>query len=145
MRMKNNTLIISILIILLLVAGWIFIIQKKTIQRPSTLPNPSSFTNDQVSTIPTQTELTLDVTANNGKFTPNQFTVSQLVTLNIRVNSIDADYTFKVKGYPRLDSTFKKGVVSTHSIENLGVGEYPYTCGNGCSGTIIVEQAGDDE
>ena len=141
--MKNIVFIVIILVIVI-GGGFLYVSRQGKYQLPSTTNN-TSLSSNQVTTIPSAKSVLVEVTANNGKLSPNEFRVPLLGTLNLHVNSIDKDYVFKVQGYPRLDTTFKKGVVVTYPINDLGVGEYVFTCGDGCTGKIVVEQQGDDE
>lgn len=92
-----------------------------------------------------ESEKTLEVTAFGTTFTPATFRTQLAETLHVNITAKDHDYTFKVKGYPRLDATLPKGKTTPVTISLLGVGEYEYSCGSTCSGKIIVEQRVDNE
>lgn len=92
---------------------------------------------------PDEGQKTIAVSAQNGKFTPDSFTIELFDTLNLNVTAADQDYYFQVADYPRLDAQLPKGKTTTIKIDSLGVGEYPFTCGPDCTGLITVEQAED--
>ncbi len=94
---------------------------------------------------PSESEKTIDVVAKDNTLTPNILQTQLAETLHVNVMAVDHDYTFKVKDYPRLDTTMPKGQTTPITIQFLGVGEYTFTCGKACSGKIIVEQRIDNE
>jgi hypothetical protein len=85
------------------------------------------------------------VNANNGQFEPKDFTIDLFDKLILNVTAVDRDYTFKIAGYPRLDTVIAKGQTALVEVKSLGVDKYNYTCGTGCSGTITVNQRVDAE
>ncbi len=85
------------------------------------------------------------VTADKNTFTPREFTVEHLTIGKFQITAVDRDYSFTVDGYPRFDTEIKKGETKILEISSLGVGEYQYFCGDGCTGKIIVSPQADTE
>lgn len=137
--MKKATILI--LVSLLLIAG-ITLLYLRLINKPQTVDQDA---NKNVVREPEDKVQTVDVTAKNGKFEPNNFNLGLSETLSLSVNAVDQDYYFKVENYPRLNANFLKGETTTVDISSLGVGTYNYSCGEGCGGTITVEQQQDEE
>jgi hypothetical protein len=137
--MKNNTFIVVVILILLAIVGYFYLGKRNEQQNLNTSENPE-FTSEDITAA---NDLIIKVTADKGVLTPKEFRVSQTKNLVLVVTAVDRDYSFKVTGYPRLDYTMKKGESTSLLIDALGVGEYTYTCGPGCNGSIVVEQEGD--
>jgi hypothetical protein len=130
--MKNNTLIGIIIIVLVIgIAAFFFT------QRQKSTNNLTDQT-ENIQVEPIDTGKVISVTADKNQLNPKDFSVEQTKALNLRVTAIDHDYQFKVNGYDRIDMTLQKGETTNVLIEALGVGEYTYSCGTGCSGTITV-------
>lgn len=94
---------------------------------------------------PDESQKTIAVSAQNGKFTPDTFSTDVLDTLILNVNAVDQDYNFQVPDYPRLDTQIPKGQTTTVKIQYLGEGEYTFTCGPNCAGQLSVVQQSDTE
>ncbi|MBI3443636.1 cupredoxin domain-containing protein [Candidatus Woesebacteria bacterium] len=135
--MKVNSRIILILVLVFILGGIIAYLQKGKLAPSYKSPNGKEA--EMVN------EVTVEVVAKDNKFEPNEFKIGLQNTLNLNVNAIDRDYTFRVEGYKRLDANFPKGKTTTIKIEFLGVGEYPFSCGTGCSGKITIEPSTDTE
>lgn len=134
--MKNRFLLLSLLVIALFIAGF-YLLQKSRTNIPDTTPK----TNTEL----TNREQTVNVTANGGTFTPNSFKVELFDTMNLNISAVDRDYAFRVREYPRMDTNIAAGKSAIAKIEFLGVGEYVFDCGEGCTGTITVVQERDTE
>ena len=134
--MKNKQFIPILLVTVLLVGGY-YAYQKSRINIPNTTPTR----NDEV----LNREQTINVIADGGKFTPNSFKVELFDTLILNISAVDQNYTFKVRDYPRMDTAILAGKSTSAKIQYLGVGEYVFDCGQGCSGTITVVQERDTE
>ncbi len=139
--MKTGIIFIIILIALILAGGYVFN-SKSTKNLPNsavvnTSVSPTEGIPDPLHTINAST------IAQKNTFTPSEFRIPLSKTLKLTVTAEDKDYSFKVEKYERLDTTILKGETKTISISNLGVGQYVYSCGTGCSGKIIVEQEDD--
>jgi hypothetical protein len=85
------------------------------------------------------------VVAKGGKFAPDSFKVELFDTVKLNISAVDRDYVFKVRDYPRMDVSIPTGKTAVAAIEFLGVGDYVFDCGQGCSGTITVVQERDTE
>ena len=107
----------------------------------NTSNTPTTNGENETST-PTQT---VAVTAQNKKFSPSDFSMDHLDSVLLTITAVDADYTFNVVDYPRMDTKIAKGTTQTVRIDRLGVGSYTYSCGTGCSGKITVTQKLDTE
>lgn len=139
--MKNRFLLpilVVILVITLFVAGF-YLLLKSRINIANTTPKTTE------EGVADEQTVNVNVTANNGKFEPNSFKSDLFGTLNLNVNAVDSDYQFKVEDYPRLDANLAKGKTTTIKIQYLGLGDYTFTCGEGCSGTITIESIQDIE
>lgn len=136
--MKTTLLFIFLVIAILFLGGFVYL--KQTQKLP--LRSPEMQTGEPVAQ-PEQSAKTVDVTAQNNAFSPDTFTLGQSEALQLRVTAVDREYQFKIQGYDRLSTTFAKGSTRSHLIDKLGVGEYTYTCGSGCKGTITVESEED--
>ena len=134
--MKNKQFIPILLVTVLLVGGY-YAYQKSRINIPNTTPTR----NDEV----LNREQTINVIADGGKFTPNSFKVELFDTQILNISAVDQNYTFKVRDYPRMDTSIAAGKTAIAKIEFLGVGEYIFDCGQGCTGTITVVQERDTE
>ena len=88
---------------------------------------------------------TVKVVADGGQFTPSSFKVELFDTVKLNISAVDRDYTFKIRDYPRMDVSIPKGKTVMASVQYLGVGDYVFDCGPGCSGTINVVQERDTE
>jgi hypothetical protein len=135
--MKFNVVLIFVAILIIL-GGFFYFRQIRPQTSNENTTNQNSGTDIEPSNI-----TTIEVIANNGTLTPNEFAVPQSMNLRLQVQAVDKDYSFKVNGYPRLDFTMKKGDSTSLLIDALGVGEYTYTCGTNCKGTITVEPEAD--
>ena len=142
--MKNRILVPVVLVIVLSLAGYYLLqlfplqlFQKSKTNGSNTIPK----TTDEV----LNREQTVNVTATGGKFTPNSFKVELFDTLILNISAVDQNYTFKVRDYPRMDTSIAAGKTAIAKIEFLGVGEYIFDCGQGCTGTITVVQERDTE
>jgi len=141
-KMKTNKIILLFLIALFFLGVLVYISKKNII-------NPNKTVIQEVAQNPTQDNppaaQTIEVIAENGTFTPSKFysPLSQKIIIN--VTAVDQDYRFKVPGYDRLTTTFYKGSTTSFTIDLLGVGTYPFTCGSNCNGTIVIEQSADSD
>ena len=136
--MKNKFLLPSLLVIALFAIGF-YLLQKPSTNISTTTPIKTE------GGVADEQTVNVNVTANNGKFEPNSFKSDLFGTLNLNVNAVDKDYQFKVEDYPRLDANLAKGKTTTIKIQFLGLGDYIFTCGEGCSGTITIESIQDIE
>ena len=136
--MKNRFLLPSVLVIALFATGF-YLSQKSRSDISNTTPKTTE------GAVADEQTVNLNVTANNGKFEPNSFKSDIFGTLNLNVNAVDKDYQFKVEDYSRLDANLAKGKTTTIKIQFLGLGDYIFTCGEGCSGTITIESIQDIE
>jgi len=134
--MKNRLLIPILLVIVLFVLGY-YLFQKSKTNSSNTTPKTTEEILNRVQTV--------NVTANGGTFTPNSFKVELFDTMNLNISAVDRDYSFKVREYPRMDTSIATGKSVIAKIEFLGVGEYVFDCGKGCTGTITVVQERDTE
>jgi hypothetical protein len=137
--MKKNQIVLLI-VIALIALGMIWLAKRGDVKQNTPSENTVS---GEIPSSPY--EVVATSTANKGSCTPNEFTITQSQALRLEVTAVDNDYIFKVSDLPRLDTIIKKGETSTIMIEYVGPGEYPFTCGNGCSGKIIVEHKDDYE
>lgn len=137
--MKNRFLLPIILVIVLFVAGYYLfqLFQKSKTNSSNTTPKTTEEVLNRIQTV--------NVTANGGTFTPNSFKVELFDTTNLNISAVDRDYSFKVREYPRMDTSIAVGKTAIAKIEFLGVGEYVFDCGEGCTGTISVVQERDTE
>ena len=136
--MKNRFLLPSVLVIALFATGF-YLSQKSRSDISNTTPKTTE------GAVADEQTVNVNVTANNGKFEPNSFKSDIFGTLNLNVNAVDKDYQFKVEDYSRLDANLAKGKTTTIKIQFLGLGDYIFTCGEGCSGTITIESIQDIE
>ncbi|HJZ06036.1 hypothetical protein A2634_00990 [Candidatus Amesbacteria bacterium RIFCSPHIGHO2_01_FULL_48_32] len=88
---------------------------------------------------------TVNVRADGGKFVPDSFKVELFDMVKLNISAVDRDYVFKVRDYPRMDVSVPAGKTIVATIEFLGVGDYVFECGQGCTGTITVVQERDTE
>lgn len=88
---------------------------------------------------------TLRVTAENDAFNPSEIRTQIQHDINLEIAAEDKDYIFRIEDYPRFDTEIKKGETKVVKLYYLGVGEYEYTCGAGCSGKVVVEQTSDPD
>src|SRR5258706_7132994 len=137
--MKKNWFVIVFILLLAI----ILVIYKTRGTFISNL-TPTSVNPNVNQTQPIERKKTIDVVAENNSFTPKILQSQLGETLIINVTAKDREYAFKVKGYPRLDTVIPKGQMTPVTIQFLGVGEYTFTCGNACSGKIVVEQIDDE-
>ncbi len=137
-----NKVLLPLVVVVVLVLGAIFILRPQK----SLPPGDESTRNEQIGYEDTPNEtVVVEIEANKGVFTPQIFQIHLFDTLVLHVHAVDKDYSFSVTDYPRLDKQFPKGETTTLTIENLGVGEYNFTCGGTCNGKIIVEPKQDNE
>jgi len=76
---------------------------------------------------------------------PDSFKVELFDMVKLNISAVDRDYVFKVRDYPRMDVSVPAGKTIVATIEFLGVGDYVFECGQGCTGTITVVQERDTE
>jgi hypothetical protein len=132
--------VVALVVTILLLLAVVFISKRSADQLTEQEEQQQAQIIDKGETFPV-----IPVVAENGKFEPSSFTVAQSQKLVLSVTAMDDDYLFEVKGYPRLSTPIEEGETVNVVIEALGVGQYDYTCGKGCSGQIIVETSSDDE
>jgi hypothetical protein len=114
-----------------------------TTQKNKTSTKNTNSTNNNV---PVNTQAhKVKVMAKGGQFVPSEIRTKQQGDIDLEVTASDRDYIFRIEDYPRFDAEIKKGETKTIQLYYLGVGEYEYTCGAGCTGKVIVEQAPDTE
>lgn len=87
----------------------------------------------------------ITVVGDNGTFTPSEITTKQQDDINLEITAVDRDYIFRIEDYPRFDTDIKMGETKTVQLYYLGVGEYNYNCGVGCTGSVVIEQSPDSE
>lgn len=108
------------------------------ISRKPVAPSPVPPVVPSVTALPqpvSETGPTLDVVAENGTFTPNVFQVAHLGTLTVRISAIDREYVFD---FPALSmrQSIPQGQTVTLTLDGSPVGSEPFTCGEGCGGTV---------
>ena len=121
-----KVLLIAILVVALITGGY-FYLQKSKLNSDERTVKP------------------VHVVANNGKFTPSEIDTKIFGDLDLIIKAEDRDYTFSITGYPRFDTQIKKGQTVTIPLYTLGVGDYDFSCGEGCNGVIRVDQKSDEE
>jgi hypothetical protein len=136
--MKKEFVIVLVIAGILL-SAFIIITSKK--QAPTNIPETQESSNGTDTT----NANTIPVVASNNSFSPSNFSSIHLDTLILSVKAVDHDYTFSVADYPRLRTVISKGSTKEITISGLGVGEYEYSCGAGCSGKISITQKTDTE
>jgi len=131
---RKSIIVATIIVIVLLVLSVYYLL----LIRKESMDNSASASDER-------TLKTVNVVAMDGKFEPSDLVTELFGDVDLVVTAKDRDYEFKIKGYPRLDTTIKKGETQTINLYSLGVGEYSYTCGTGCSGNITINQQPDDD
>jgi hypothetical protein len=137
MKMKEFAVLF---VIILLIVGSLVVFKMKRGNQTAPLPIQESA---QLS--PTNVSDTTAVNASNNSFSPANFSAVHLDTLVLSVTAVDHDYSFAIPDYPRLDTVIPKGTTKQIVIGGLGVGEYTYTCGTGCTGKLSIVQSSDTE
>jgi len=139
----KKILFVLLIIVVVGAIGYILVNRssKTDMTNSNTAPSPVSPQVEEV----LNKEQTIDVTASGGKFSPDTFKIELFDTVDLNIKAIDRDYTFQVKGYPRLDIAIPRGKTVVAKIQYLGVGEYAFACGSGCSGKLLVVQERDTE
>src|SRR3989344_3281893 len=130
----KKILFVLLIIVVVGAIGYILVNRssKTDMTNSNTAPSPVSPQVEEV----LNKEQTIDVTASVGKFSPDTFKIELFDTVDLNIKAIDRDYTFQVKGYPRLDIAIPRGKTVVAKIQYLGVGEYAFACGSGCRGEL---------
>ena len=79
-----------------------------------------------------------------GVFTPSVINISVFQPVTFELVAVDKDYTFDVGRTP-LKFKVKKGSVTEISLGSLGKGDFTFSCGPKCAGTIHVAPEYDDD
>lgn len=82
-------------------------------------------------------ESSVEVVGRNGVFEKNYFENVYLQKYVLRIEASDRDYYFKIPG-EGFDIVVPRGTTAMVDIGPLRVGTRTFTCGTGCSGTIVV-------
>lgn len=125
-----NKTVVFLLVIAAVVGGiwWM-----RSTQRPSETPLPGEPGAPQ----PLVVRETIDVTASNNRFEPQDFDVVHWETIPLAITAVDKDYTFILEDFG-MNVPLPKGQTTAVELVGQGVGTFEYRCGPSCTGTVVV-------